>query len=325
MSIRRAVATVVAVAAGLLVWGGGPSRAAAPGGGGQQAAINPHWDAARCGECHAAGAAPVAVKGEEADRLCLRCHDGRRASAEAHPIGPAMAKGRDAPAGWPLNGGRIGCLTCHDVTKACGAKAERTEENAKLLRGTPGKPAPEGRMPARAQLCQNCHELSEFEPTNPHLMLTGNREVIAERCVVCHTEVPDRSAKVRTGRVALRGGETTVCLSCHAKHKDQFNPGHLGAKVKPEMLAFVRAREIVGLVAPIGPELLAEAKAAGGKPTLMPLAGDGTIGCTTCHNPHQLGVFPAGTPLAYRAMRVADGRVVSPVRGDQWCGHCHDL
>jgi hypothetical protein len=211
------------------------------------------------------------------------------------------------------------------VIQACRAKAERTDENAKMLRVTPGKPAVESRAAARAQLCQNCHDLSEFEPTNPHLMLTADREVIAGRCLVCHTEVLDRSAGARTGRAALRGGETAVCLSCHAKHKDQFNPGHLGSKVKPEMLAYIRAREVVGLAAPIGSALLAQAKAAGGRPTLLPLAADGTIACTTCHNPHQAGAFPAGTPLAYRPMRVVDGRAVSPVRGDQWCGHCHDL
>jgi cytochrome c peroxidase len=156
-------------------------------------------------------------------------------------------------------------------------------------------------------------------------MLTPDRQTTAERCLACHSELPDRKARARTGQPVLRAGEIQICRACHAKHQDQFNPGHLGAKVKPEMLAFIRAREIVGLAAPPGPGLVAQLKAAGEKPTLMPLSADGTITCTTCHNPHQAGVFPPGTPLAYRPMRVTGGHAVSPVRGDQWCNHCHDL
>jgi hypothetical protein len=83
---------------------------------------------------------------------------------------------------------------------------------------------------------------------------------------------------------------------------------------------------VIGLVAPApGADQVEQLKAAGAKPTLMRTAADGTITCTTCHNPHQAGVLPAGTALAYRPMRVVGDRTISPVRGEHWCNHCHDL
>lgn len=285
-------------------------------------AVNPHWDARGCGACHRLdGGAAAPIEPAEVDRTCLRCHDGRAASAEPHPVGRFVRAG-GVPPGWPLDEGRLSCVTCHDVRQACAADAVRTAANAKLLRivGT-------GPGTGRNGFCGNCHAPADYPRFNPHLMLTAERTVIEGRCLACHTEVPDRGTTARTGRGALRGGgaELAVCRSCHAKHKDQFNPGHLGAKVGPEMQAFIRAREAVGLAAPPGAELVAQIKAAGAKPTLMPLAADGAITCSTCHNPHQAGVFRPGTALAYRPMRVVGDRAVSPVRGDQWCNHCHDL
>jgi hypothetical protein len=204
------------------------------------------------------------------------------------------------------------------MRQACAVEAARTLGNAKLLRRGPVD------WP-RVPFCERCHAAVEYPKYNPHLMLTAERGVIAERCLACHSEMPDRASKTRTGQALLRAGEATVCRSCHAKHKDQFNPGHMGARVKPEMLAFMRAREVVGLAAPPGPELVAQLKAAGAKPSLMGLAADGSITCSTCHNPHQAGVFTAGTPLAFRPMRVVGERAISPVHGEQWCNHCHEL
>jgi hypothetical protein len=257
----------------------------------------------------------------DADRACLRCHDGRSASAEAHPIGRPVSKDRTLPAGWPLAGGRLSCLTCHDVKNACIPHAARSDENANLLRGDARVP----RGTAGGEFCGHCHAPAESPKFNPHVMLTADRQAVTERCLACHSALPDSNAGARSGQPLLRASEIRICRSCHLRHKEQFNPGHLGAKVKPDMLAFIRAREVVGLAGPPGPELVAQLKAAGAKPTLMPLSADATITCTTCHNPHQAGVFPPGTPLAYRPMRVTGGHAVSPVHGDQWCSLCHDL
>jgi len=283
-------------------------------------AVDPHWNAGRCGECHVIRESKVvAIPSAEVDRICLRCHDGRAASAEAHPVGRAAATTRPAPEEWPVNEGRLSCITCHEMRAACAADAERPIDGSKLLRkGRDGT--------ASKAFCERCHAAADYPKYNPHVMLTAERAVIGERCLACHSEMPDRGAKARTGQALLRGGEAALCWSCHDKrHKEQFNPGHMGAKVKPEMLAFMRAREVVGLTTAPGGDLLAQLKAAGAKPTLIGLAADGTMTCSTCHNPHQAGVFGAGTPLAFRPMRVVGDRAISPVHGEQWCNHCHDL
>jgi predicted CXXCH cytochrome family protein len=287
-------------------------------------AVDPHWNAGRCGDCHAVREGKVeAIPAAKVDGVCLRCHDGRAASAEAHPVGRAAPATRPipAPSGWPLNEGRLSCVTCHEMRAACAVDAARPIEETKLLRkGTAGAEA--------TSICERCHVAADYPRYNPHVMLTaGARGVIEEKCIACHSAMPDRASKARTGQSLLRGGdEVSLCRACHDKrHKDQFNPGHLGAKVKPEMLAFMRAREVVGLMTAPGGDLLAQLKAAGAKPTLIGLAADGTIACSTCHNPHQAGVFTAGTPLAFRPMRVVGDRAISPVHGEQWCNHCHDL
>ena len=68
---------------------------------------------------------------------------------------------------------------------------------------------------------------------------------------------------------------------------------------------------VAGLVADTGASdtidvhlaLLKELKDSGAKPTRLVPNRDGTITCTTCHNPHQYGLFPADSPLAYQAIR----------------------
>jgi hypothetical protein len=53
---------------------------------------------------------------------------------------------------------------------------------------------------------------------------------------------------------------------------------------------------------------------------------NGVVVCTTCHNPHQAGVFPPDSVLSFRAMKLTGkNSVASPVRGQVWCRHCHDF
>ncbi len=280
-------------------------------------AVNPHWEAARCDQCHAiVGGVRQTIAPEKSDGICLSCHNGKSAGAELHPIGRAIAKDHAAPSGWPVIEGRIHCITCHDMKKACSATAARPVDNTAMLRGMG-----DGEKP----FCQNCHGADQFPKFNPHMMLTDKREVIEARCLACHTQTPDRTIKERTGNPLLRSDELLLCKACHRNHKEQFNPGHLGSKIKPEMLAFMRARELIGLAGAPGAELVTQLKNANAQPTMMHPAKGDTISCSTCHNPHQAGLLPMGTSLAYRPMRIVDGRTISPVRGENWCNHCHNL
>jgi hypothetical protein len=281
---------------------------------------SPHWDKAQCGACHAGQAKAQPIAGDKVDAVCLKCHDGRTAWAEVHPVGRRPPKEFSTPPrDWPLWDGRVGCVTCHDVKQAC-AFDQPSLVNTTMIRSFTG-PAGEDRS-----LCDACHTASQNPKFNPHLMMTADRKPIRERCLACHTEVLDATIKQRTGKPMLRGDDQLqLCRSCHPHHKEQFSPGHIGSPIKPEMLAFMRAREAVGLTAPPGKELVEQLKAQNAKPTLLLPASDGTIVCSTCHNPHQAGLFTPGTSMAYRPMRLIDSKIVSPVRGENWCNHCHNL
>src|SRR3954463_4953815 len=101
MRIRRcAFRAAVILGAMVLMWGRVVAVPVTP-------AVDPHWNAGRCGECHVIRESKVvAIPSAEVDRICLRCHDGRAASAEAHPVGRAAATTpttRPVPVAWPLN------------------------------------------------------------------------------------------------------------------------------------------------------------------------------------------------------------------------------
>lgn len=306
------VAGLVAAALAGLTWAAAPRAPKAD---------NPHWKADGCANCHAGGA-PRPISAEAADEICLKCHDGRSASAEFHPVGRKFdGTLYTRPQRWPLADGRLGCLTCHDMLPACSAQAKRSTSNRMLLRDY---------QVGRSQslpFCRNCHQESAYRKLNPHTMLLADRdETIEDKCLFCHERPLDRTARQRSGKPALKTDELSLCRDCHPQHKDPMPQGHIGLKVDAEMRAIMAVRETMGLSAKLTPQLLAQAKGQGGSPTLMPTRADGTIVCTTCHNPHLRGVFPPDSVLGFRAMRIVDeGKMISPVRGQAWCKHCHEF
>jgi predicted CXXCH cytochrome family protein len=285
-------------------------------------ADNPHWNKDRCADCHVQdGAAPRAISVEKVDALCLRCHDGQAATSEIHPIGRSInPKTMNVP-GWPLNAGKISCATCHDVKAACAKNTVRPDENMEMLRRPPGRPA--DAFDTKRGFCLSCHKREQYPRFNPHQMLAADRKPVAEKCLACHKETPATDIARPTGNANLIADQFTLCKSCHPHHEEQLDPRHIGAKVKPEMLAFMRARESVGLAATPGKELIAKLAADKARPTLLRPDDQDVVKCSTCHNPHQAGLFKSGTPAAFGAMRVIDGKFASPVRGEQFCSHCH--
>jgi len=280
---------------------------------------NPHWRKDGCAECHAmeAGKArPIAIMA--VDSLCLGCHDGRTASAESHAIGRPLKATSRPGSQWPTADGRLSCITCHDARQACDQAAQRPAANPRFLRlaGTGNAQA----------FCGACHEPQHLGRRDPHRMVTADRrEIIPEQCLVCHDAVPDRASVARTHKPALRAPEPLSCRACHPVHRDAAPRGHMGALVDPDMLAYMRAREMVGLTGAPSALLLKDLKNRKVMPTQMPLDANGRMTCVTCHNPHQAGVFPTTSPLSAGAMRIVDGKTLSPVRGRQWCNHCHQL
>ena len=280
---------------------------------------NPHWQTSGCNDCHNG---QQKIPRSDVDRLCLRCHDGKHAVAEVHPILRGLENtGVPPPPGWPLVDGRLGCITCHDVRTACNVKADTSPDDPNFLRGRvqvdPDNPQQRG-------FCQNCHSYST-QRFNPHLMLDSNGQVIPDRCLFCHEKLLDRQLTTRSNNPQLRFAQIVLCKSCHPFHKEILKGGHLNVKVKDDIAAYMRAREIVGLAADPSEQLLSQLKAEKARPTHMYVASDGGVMCATCHNPHQEGLFSVASPLHYRAMHVMDGHPVSPVHDQSFCRNCHRL
>jgi hypothetical protein len=323
LTIRRAMTCRVSQLLGLLL-------AAAAAGDGQtspRATLrtgrepSPHWKSDACNACHEVdGGRKLPIARDAVDKVCAKCHDGRKAAAEFHPVDRTMDRNRfTKPADWPLLDNRLTCLTCHDVKSACNETPRRIVASRLMLRenrAASGKSQP---------FCLNCHQESSYQKLNPHQMLEAQTgHVLRERCLVCHDKPMEPTALARTGDALLKADEATLCRTCHVQHKDAMQQGHIGLPISPDMLARMALRETLGLSSQVGPKLLAQARTAGLKPTRTPPHADGTIVCSTCHNPHESGVFPRESALSYLSMRrLKDGQLFSPVQGRFWCRHCH--
>ena len=280
---------------------------------------NPHREVAGCTACHGAGK-PATIPIEQADAVCLNCHNGRKAAAEFHSVGGVLeGKGFSSPKGWPLIGKGLGCLTCHDLLPGC--KPTDEDKNHAFLRGFD---ASLGKAPS---FCRNCHQDTTYRKLNPHrMLLDGKDQIVHEKCQFCHRKTPDRTLMAREGKPDLTAEQVALCRDCHPQHQDPMQEKHITLKVSKDILARAWARENVGAAGTLTKGLLVEAKTAGLIPRLLVTDENSRIACTTCHNPHQKGVFPRRSDLAYGALQVMlDGRLSSPVRGEVLCRRCHEL
>ncbi|MDX2198650.1 MAG: cytochrome c3 family protein [Phycisphaerae bacterium] len=249
---------------------------------------SPHWSAAGCQVCHTSEP-PSRIDPARVNDLCLSCHDGVKAAADAHPIAvPARSEHTRTPDDWPTHEGRIGCLTCHDIARHCDRSAGRPATNAGLLREyDASKPL---------QFCGNCHDESSAQRLNPH------RDSGGETCRICHlnSDALPRDG-VRRGTAGLNDPSSRGCLRCHVEHWDYAPTGHLGKPLAESHRERLRSHDALGS---------------------FPLGANG-IACFTCHNPHASGTFPTGSALSSRATRAADAKLL--LRADQptLCSSCH--
>jgi hypothetical protein len=258
---------------------------------------------------------------ERVDAICLDCHDGVRARRERHPMGRLFVTEQVVrPEGWPVFEGKLVCSTCHDHLLACRLEARQNRVNPGYLRGFSG-----GGFLA---FCARCHVEPEYHRYKLHEMVTKDGKLIKDKCRFCHTEsIEGQELMVRTGNAQLRTDVITLCESCHMEHVDYFEPGHIGSKVKPEMKAFMAAFEAAGSIPgryPT-PEQIGEAYRSGRQPGRLPLGPGDTVVCSTCHNPHQKGVFHRESVLEYGAMTPEQMRRQFHLRGlgKEICVACH--
>lgn len=249
----------------------------------------PHWDPESCAACHEEDddeqLLPIAL--DDVAELCMDCHEGHEEAPFLHPVdSEAAGAGLRTPAGWPLVDGQLSCVTCHHVKQQCSLDAKRAAATPKLLRRHDPRET--------HSFCMACHVDAEWADS-PHRQLDADGEPDSDSCLVCHEEEPTvPSDGARQGDAKLRDASGS-CWDCHARHWDYYPAEHVNQRVPPEM----RQR--------------AE----------YPLTDD-RIACYTCHNPHQVGLFPKGSELAAWAVSPAESGHYLRADRPGLCLGCHD-
>jgi len=217
--------------------------------------------------------------GSDPAQFCLDCH---HASENHHPVGiaPAAISEKASLGSLPLSSGKITCLTCH-VAHA----GPRLEEPRKLLRGSPSAD--------RRDICFRCHFAESYASINPHRMLESDgtiRQIAGEPvCLLCHREQPRRDSAPE--EVTFKASIAFLCWRCHPPMPGDFLQKHFQRRPRERTRRIMEETERTQEIA-------------------LPLAGDGQVSCSTCHNPHQSGVVErraaqagAGAPGKLRIAR----------------------
>ena len=286
-------------------------------------AINPHGSSTGCKECHTySGDKVQPVDPDRIDAVCRKCHDGKQAAREVHPVGRLFVGDQvKCPEGWPAPGGKLGCLTCHDFSPK---DASGQPKPAKaFLRRVSG--AAEG---DRTAFCAACHVAAAREKGgryNPHIMLDEKGKPVSQACGFCHqASLKHDGQGGRTGDAQLRGDPVAMCAICHPRHVEWFEPGHIGQQVPAAMKARLIA---AAATQPAATSTAPQTQPAAAVATRLPLGPGDRIVCSTCHNPHQDGLFPTGSELNEAGLQWGPNRQRLPFRGPgkDVCRVCHEI
>ncbi len=266
---------------------------------------NLHFSGKYCTECHTSAIrkneGPALRFGGDFTQTC-KCH-GYTAGTYIHPVDiiPSPAKKIRIPAEMPLLEGKITCATCHDISLQCLGDDLEHQKNGSFLRGAPYR--------TRTGLCVRCHERGKYKMFDPHNQLDPGGKIIVEKCLYCHTELPDpqkstfRPAGLHSRTVKLIGDLMVLCYRCHFKQSrlHPINADHFR----------VPSAKILGNMKQSEAEL----------GVLLPLDYEGKVACPTCHNPHERGVIPPERAAAKGAGEKYRLRV--PGQAGQMCLACH--
>lgn len=230
--------------------------------------------------------------GIEPSSACLDCH---HYDVNHHPVNvtPNAGSVSASQVVFPLFDGQIRCLTCHQAHSD--PRHNKLNGAPKLLRGGP--------YPDQRALCFLCHGQDDYTKIDPHKMLSADgsvRELNGKPvCLLCHTALPD--PKGDPDLVEFRADVAFLCWRCHAPMAGSFLNMHFHVKPKKPTRATIMNTE-----SRLGIEL--------------PLARDGMLTCSTCHNPHQAGVL---TRTAVQAGADAPKRL--RIAAKSICEACHAM
>jgi hypothetical protein len=228
-----------------------------------------HYTGKFCSDCHEqtpSKGGPIFLKyGGDYNQLC-QCH--LTTGSYIHPVDikPSHDRAIRIPPSFPLEDGKVTCLTCHDIHRQC---QKRTANKVSLREGPYGR---------RADVCFKCHDAENYRKFDPHRQMTPEGRMMPRICVYCHTEKPDEK-KARYKDVELIGDLEVLCQRCHMISGN--HAGNFDHMVKPSarMLSVMKnMEEKFGII--------------------LPLDSEGKMTCATCHNPHDTGVIPPESPAS---------------------------
>ncbi len=227
-----------------------------------------HYTGQYCKACHVrvpAGKSDSQLKYKGDYNLLCKCHDPQR---YVHPVGivPSNALAARIPREFPLEKGKITCLTCHDIHYQC----SRRDFEKNSVRGAP--------YANRTGICFRCHNPDIYQAFNPHLQKLESGEIKEQTCLYCHASVPNTETDTYAS-LEYVGDLEMICQRCHrieGRHSGNFN--HL-VKPSEKMLGVMKKMEAKFDI-------------------ILPLDAEGKLTCITCHNPHDQGIIPASRPSA---------------------------
>ena len=194
--------------------------------------------------------------------------------------------------GFPLQKEKLTCITCHDIVRQC-----QDDPALKILKKGILRGAPYG---SRIDICFRCHDKSKYPKYNPHRQLDAKGEVVREKCLYCHSQVPDEK-KTGAEDVKLIGNYGAICIGCHnAAAKQPLHRRHL-RKPSDEVLQQINQMQTRFNI-------------------VLPLDQQGRVTCVTCHNPHQKGLIPDK-----RAGAAGAGELHRHRLSGNMCLRCHPM
>lgn len=296
-----------------------PTRAGSPA---TSETVNPHWNEALCQTCHPSrpdGSLDAPRLRERSARAtCDRCHTRESLDAAMHhPYDIRPSERVPASPDWPLEMGRLSCLTCHDILRQCDLKMKERWRNRMFLRAQLGA--------AAIEFCLQCHREELYRTASPHDQLDDQGREREGVCLYCHTVRPDPAASDRTGSPTLQTSIIELCGNCHGTFVHPSGIPHL-VVIDEQMRARMAACEILDrFVIPLS-ELQRYLEGQSREPRSFPLEPPMyRATCVTCHNPHERGVLPPSSPLA----RGAEGDLPRNSRlrmpRQELCSCCHRI